>query len=74
MSTQPVPRNVEYQSIGDKDYVILGPGGALIKIPAALYEALAMFIGAQGDVKDGTVTVACNRGGVAAVSVNIKLK
>lgn len=75
MSTAAVPRgqNVSYTAITADDYVLLSPLGEPLKVTRALYDALKMFVGSN-DRPAGSITVDCNRGGIAGVEVKMRLK
>jgi hypothetical protein len=70
-----VPIAATYHSVARSEFVLLGPGGAFLRVPKELYDALLMFIGEQSKVqKGGQVLVNCNRGNIAGVEVTFKLK
>lgn len=79
MSTQPQPRFVlhdatAYPSVSPEDYVMMSPGGKLLKVTAQVFEALSMFLGAERKHECGSLEISCRNGGVAGVEVNLKLK
>ena len=54
------------------DFVLHSPDGKILKITREAFEALAMFVGPG--LPAGQITIDCNRGAIAGVSVRLKLK
>lgn len=61
-------------SVGAEDYVLLAPGGQFLKVNAAVFDALSMFMGIDRKYDSGNLEIQCRNGGVAGVEVNVKLK
>ena len=62
-----------YGEVQSDDYVLLSPVGDVLKVDAAVFNALSMFVG-QNDKPAGTIQIECNRGAVGTVKVTHRLK
>lgn len=57
-----------------EDYVMLSPDGRVLKVTAAVYDALAMFMGMNRKHDAGAIEMQFRNGGVAGVEAKVKLK
>lgn len=69
-----ITTRVPAPSIGADDYVLLAPDGRYLKLTAAVFEALSMFLGSERKHEAGKLEIQCRNGGVAGVEFNVKLK